>query len=899
MSALGRGPFAGSLLGFERCAVLTDGPPPHDFVYLEVNAAFEALTGLRDVVGRRVSEVIPGFREHDAAWLNAYSEVATTGVPARFVRRVESLGLWLSVAVHSPERGQFVAVFDATTERPIAAELGESEERMRSIVTTMAEGVVLQSASGAILGCNAAAERILGLSKDQIEGRTSFDPAWRAIREDGRPFPGDEHPSMVTLRTGAAITDALMGVHKPDGTLTWISISSEPLRHAGAEAPYAVVTTFTDVTERMRTAAELAEATARLEVALDAAEDGVWEWHVPSERVGFGERWASRLGLELAEREPTLATWRSAVHPDDLEAAAAHAKAALRGDLPAYDDEYRVRRKDGAWVWLHLRGKVIERDANGEPIRAAGTCSDITARKRVEEQLRDREAWLAAIYAGTPLGIVRTDVGGIVLDANPAFLGMVGYELAELVGRPVHRLSADEAEDARLRGALLAGGGGRAAGETSWRRKDGAILRVMVRVSVVLDGAGRPFHFGVVEDVTERRRLSDALERERRRYRSLLEISQDGLHLLDEHGTLVEASASFLRMLGHGPDAVGRLRLSEWDPAVAPHEMEPRVRASMDEGGLFRARHRRADGTSLDVEVHAGAVELDGRPFLLASARDITARVEAERALEQKQAELEAVNESLAERVAEAVAELRAKDQLLITHSREAAMGEMIGHIAHQWRQPLNALGLVLSDLRDAARFGELDGAAVVAAVGVGERLVQKMSSTINDFRDFLRPGREKSEFSAHESIAETVAIVGATFRSAGIELTVEAAPDVRLFGHPNEYAQVLLNLLTNARQSIQACARGGRVRVRLAPRDGFGCLTVTDDGGGIPEAILGRIFEPYFSTKERGTGIGLFMSREIVEKSLGGRITARNLEWGAELTVLVPLARGEGTTPR
>ncbi|MFO7562211.1 MAG: ATP-binding protein [Enhygromyxa sp.] len=131
-------------------------------------------------------------------------------------------------------------------------ELGSDAARYEVVVSNLAQGVVLQRADGPILTCNAAAERILGLSYDQMTGRRSTDQRWRAIHEDGSPFPGETHPAMVSLRTGEPLHDVIMGVHKPDGSLTWISINSQPLFRPGHDLPYAVVTSFVDITARKR-----------------------------------------------------------------------------------------------------------------------------------------------------------------------------------------------------------------------------------------------------------------------------------------------------------------------------------------------------------------------------------------------------------------------------------------------------------------------------------------------------------------------------------------------------------------------------------------------------------------------------------------------------------------------
>ena len=129
--------------------------------------------------------------------------------------------------------------------------LRQSEQRYRSVVSSMAEGVVLQDAGGAIIACNQSAEHILGLTIDQMMGRTSLDPRWHAIHEDSSPFSGDMHPAMITLRTGVPQFDVRMGIWKPEGALTWLSINTQPIVAEGASKPYAVVSSFRDITERI------------------------------------------------------------------------------------------------------------------------------------------------------------------------------------------------------------------------------------------------------------------------------------------------------------------------------------------------------------------------------------------------------------------------------------------------------------------------------------------------------------------------------------------------------------------------------------------------------------------------------------------------------------------------
>jgi len=259
--------------------------------------------------------------------------------------------------------------------------------------------------------------------------------------------------------------------------------------------------------------------------------------------------------------------------------------------------------------------------------------------------------------------------------------------------------------------------------------------------------------------------------------------------------------------------------------------------------------------------------------------------------LAQEKEHLRLLNETLERRVKEEVEKNREKDHLLIQQSRQAAMGEMIGNIAHQWRQPLNAVNLVLFDIKDQFRHGELSGESLDKSVELGNRMIQGMSRTIDDFRDFFRPHKEKKTFQISKAVESALALVDAAFQRHGIKVEVEGEAEMAVLGFENEYAQVLLNILNNAKEAI--VARGiakGHISIRLELAGGEARVRVSDNGGGIPAEAMGRIFDPYFSTKPLGTGIGLYMSKMIIEQSMGGQLQARNIPDGAEFTITLPL---------
>lgn len=172
-----------------------------------------------------------------------------------------------------------------------------SEARYRAVLSSLSEGIIVQDADGSISSCNASAERILGLSADQLMGRTSIDPRWCAVREDGTPFPGDEHPTSVALRTGVAHEQVVMGVHKPDGALTWLIVNAHPLRHPDDPTLRGVACSFVDITdqkqhEQQRTAYQRQLESHNAELNVLAATDGL---------TGVANKRAllERLGMEL------------------------------------------------------------------------------------------------------------------------------------------------------------------------------------------------------------------------------------------------------------------------------------------------------------------------------------------------------------------------------------------------------------------------------------------------------------------------------------------------------------------------------------------------------------------------------------------------------------------------
>jgi diguanylate cyclase (GGDEF)-like protein/PAS domain S-box-containing protein len=295
-------------------------------------------------------------------------------------------------------------VHDITDQKTAEAALRASEERHRSALVALAEGVAVYDRHGTLIAANPAAERILGLSSDELRARSVDAEDWRIVRGDGSPFPSHEWPSVVTLSTGIPQRDALMGVFKPNGQLTWLQVNAEPIRDPLTGTSQAAVVSFNDITARKAAKDALRASEERLQLVLDGSSDGFWDWNVKTGAILFSRHWAEMLGYDLAEVQPHIRIWRRLMHPDDQAHSRAALQAHLAGHTAHYQAEHRLLTKHGEWRWFLHRGKVTARDDRGRPLRMAGTHTDITERRRMEEALRvsliateRHDAWMVAL----------------------------------------------------------------------------------------------------------------------------------------------------------------------------------------------------------------------------------------------------------------------------------------------------------------------------------------------------------------------------------------------------------------------------------------------------------------------------------------------------------------------
>jgi signal transduction histidine kinase len=256
-----------------------------------------------------------------------------------------------------------------------------------------------------------------------------------------------------------------------------------------------------------------------------------------------------------------------------------------------------------------------------------------------------------------------------------------------------------------------------------------------------------------------------------------------------------------------------------------------------------------------------------------------------------KQQQLEEMNSTLENRITDAVTEIRQMDGILIQQSRFNAMGNILNSIAHQWRQPLNNIGLILQNIKSDVNNGKVSPKQFDNDVCDAMKNIQYLSNTIDDFLGLLKKDIEKQKVPIINIVSQIVNILDATHKGYGIKVTIQADEDVTAWVYLNEYAQVLLNIINNARETLlERRIAEPEICIRVFCDHGISVLTVTDNAGGIEDEVLPKIFDPYFTTKfqRQGKGIALYMSKVIIEQNMGGHLRATNSNGGAEFRIEV-----------
>jgi diguanylate cyclase (GGDEF)-like protein/PAS domain S-box-containing protein len=444
-------------------------------------------------------------------------------------------------------KGYVGSIIDITEHKHAEEALRQSEERYRSIVTVMAEGIVIQAADQSIVACNPSAERILGLTEDQLMGRSLTDPRWRTVHEDGSPFPNDTYPIVTTLRSGKPESNVIMGVYRPDDSLVWVSINTQPLIRPGEQQPYASVATFIDITDRRRTEEALQKSETRYRNIVELAQEGIWQIDADNCTNFVNKKMADILGFTADEMlGKSLFSFM-----DDEGKAVTERNIERRRQGMAEEHEFKFFRKDGSEVWAIVNANPLF-DEGGGYAGALAMISDITERKRGELALAQSERNFRTLIMDVNIGILVHYLGKHVF-ANPRLLKMLGYTLEEFRRTSMEDIvRSDEYQKVYAHyKARLAGQSVPNVYETVLQTKDGFSIPVEL-TSTTTVWEGQPAGLVLFQDITDRQHAIGQMHK----LSKAVEQTADAVIITDPKGVIEYVNAAFEHTTGYGRDEV-------------------------------------------------------------------------------------------------------------------------------------------------------------------------------------------------------------------------------------------------------------------------------------------------------------------------------------------------------
>ena len=746
---------------------------------------------------------------------------------------------------------------DITERKRAERQLAESQTMLRNVIDAIPVRVFWKDRESRYLGCNMLFAQDAGRpDPDTLLGEDDFTMAWA---EQAESYRADDSEVM---RTGIPKINYEEPQTTPTGDRIWLRTSKIPLRDEGG-AIYGVLGTYEDITERKRTESALRESEEQYRRLVQAANSVILTWDTTGNILfmnEFGERFFGYGREELIGRNVV-----GTIVPE--QETSGRDLARLMQEIQKAPDQFMDNEnenitKDGTRVWIRWANKAIT-DQQGNLVGILSVGNDITRRKRAEEALQRSERMLQTIIDAEPECVKLLDKDANLIMMNRAGLDMIQVESLEQVkGRCVCTMVGTGDRDAfmDLTRRIFQGESGTLAfemvgakGRRLWLETHAVPLRNEKDEIVAL--------LGVTRDVTAKRQADEALRASESRFRTIIEHASSGI-LVAETGTgrFRYANPEICRMLGYESDELLQLAVD----AIHPADELPLVRRTFAAGTGVQTSCLRRDGTVFPVEIRTVGVELDGRPCLIGFFTDITEK----RLLEEERVKTEKLE----------------------------SIGMLAGGIAHDFNNLLQGVFGYISiakmtvDRRDEA----------LAMLGQAEKALHQTVNLTSQLLTFSKGGKPVKKLIDLRHVIETAAAFSLSGSRTGYHFTADDGL-WSVEADEGQIGQVVQNIVLNA---DQAMPEGGVVRIfaRNIPegdpgspqgmgRGNYVAFSISDSGIGIPAEYQTKIFDPYFTTKEKGSGLGLATSYSII-RNHGGLISVRSTPGsGTTFTLYLPAA--------
>lgn len=784
---------------------------------------------------------------------------------------------------------------DLTESKKAQQDILKSRELLKNVLNNAAAGLLVQGPQSEIIENNAAACKMLGLTQNQLLGKTSFDPLWQVIHEDGTNFRPEEHPVPRALQTLKPVNKVTMGVYRPTkNDLIWLLVDAIPVFGANKQLLY-VVCSFNDITIRKNVEHDIKISNERFRYVTEATSDIIWDWNLVTDQILVGQNYTKQFGYISTKKNIILSSndCELLVHPDDRQWINEKLQK-LWGDTRKnkWSEEYRYLKKDGSYAYIKEKAHVL-RDKEGKAIRMIGAMTDISNEKKLTYNLRQSEEKFKGAFEYSSVGIGLVDKNGFWFDSNKKLCSILGYSRTELqsltfidLTHPddlerdeIHHKTLDENKKSFFQM------------EKRYIHKSQRVVWVSLLASSVKDKEGNIIYYlAQIIDITDKKRIeaeNEILIEENNRnrniqlneaknlYQLLAENTVDLVCLHNLDGTFEYVSPSVKHLLGYDPqDLIGKSPLDYAHPedlSQLSNSIYSFIKES--ENVAAQGRFKTSQGNYIWLETKAILVKENGVPVSMQSGtRDITLRREAE----------EAIKNNLAKEIK--LNELRTN---------------LVSTISHEFRTPMTTI-------RTSAELIEmyLEGQQIHNVTKMYKHthtITNEIDRIIDLMNAVLTISKEDSgkttfkpiKFDLKEMCFDLIDKYYNDKKDSRKIITNIEGEKFPVFADKHLMEYSIFNILSNAFKYSQGSAN---VQLNLFYNKELIVLEIMDSGIGIPKKEQQNLFNTFFRASNTngipGTGLGLYIVKTFTEKNSGNVQLESDLGKGTKVTLSFPVRK-------
>jgi PAS domain S-box-containing protein len=722
-------------------------------------------------------------------------------------------------------------------------ELKSSGENYRELFNTMTQGIVYQDSNGKIISANPAAEKILGLSYDQMIGRTSRDPRWKATHEDGSDFIENEHPSMIALKKGKIVKDIIMKVYNPKtNRYHWINISAVPQFKGGNKHPYQVYTIFEDITERKNNEEMLKKNESRLNRTQEIAHLGSWELDLTQNHLTWSDEVYRIFGLQPQEFDATYEAFLEAVHPEDRGKVDNTYNTSLREKKDGYEIEHRILRKNGEIRYVYEKCQHVY-DESGHVIQSIGMVQDITEQKQLNEKIN----YLAAYPQLNPSPVLEVDQSGVILYQNPATQKLFPNLTTHAVDHPFFNSWKQVIKELK---------------KNNWSKN--IIREVSINKSYYQQMIA-PYEKNKMRiyavDITKLKQVEEELRKSEEKYRKIVENTTNLIMMTQPDGIISYLSPSSKNIIGYTPED-----LTGTNPDIFhPDDMKEVQRALSkalkgEKGSNFEYRIITKSGDVKWISHSWSPIIIDNKlQCIISVIEDITEQKEIDN-------KLRSLNDNL----------IRRSFELAIANKELEAFSYSV---SHDLRAPLRSIdGFSQALAEDYTAILDEQGKEYILRV---RKASQRMGQLIDDLLKLSRLTRKEMTIEP-VNLSKIASSILDTYKKEEpkrkVDLTIHN--NLVVNGDPNFLRILLENLLGNAWKFTKKC-KVTKIEFGKKQKEKETIFFIRDNGAGFNMKYADKLFIPFQRLHDQeysGTGIGLSIVSRIIRRH-EGRIWAESKE--------------------